>query len=422
MKTKLLLVAISAFLNFTTLTGQVNWNPAIDVASNAFGNYFPRIVTDRAGNPLVIWGDAGKLYFSRWNGNNFQAPVQLNPSDIDVATFSWMGPDIASYGDTVYCVYKQVPQNLITSHIWIVSSWDGGLTFNSPVQVENIADSLSSFAVVTADDSGRPVVGFMKFDPGLANPRWVASRSVDYGNTFSTDVLASGWSSPTSIVCDCCPGGIIASGNKVAVMYRDNDSDIRDTWVGVSADGGSSFSAGMNVDQQNWNLTYCPSSGPDGVIIGDTLYTVSMNGASGIPRVYFNRSSLVNVLSSTGNLLTGNIQGLQQQNFVRIDHSGQTAAIVWKQVVSGENQIVALFTNDISSGFPAVFDTVAINNVDKADVALSDDNIYVVWQDDNSNTVKFRSGTYCTTVQAKSTQGIKSLSVYPSPKDHEWHI
>jgi len=42
MKTKLLLVAISAFLNFTTLTGQVNWNPAIDVASNAFGNYFPQ--------------------------------------------------------------------------------------------------------------------------------------------------------------------------------------------------------------------------------------------------------------------------------------------------------------------------------------------------------------------------------------------
>src|SRR3990172_2679254 len=85
---------------------QINWGPVINIASPINGNNHPRIVTDASGNPLVIWGNSKKVIFSRWNGANFSTPVALNPGTIQIAEASWMGPDIASHGDTVYVVFK----------------------------------------------------------------------------------------------------------------------------------------------------------------------------------------------------------------------------------------------------------------------------------------------------------------------------
>jgi hypothetical protein len=74
----------------------------------------------------------------------------------------------------------------------------------------------------------------------------------------------------------------VSEGNTVVMPYRDNDNNIRDTWVGVSNDGGASFTSGMDVDQQDWLIMACPSSGPDAFIIGDNIYSTYMSGASGI--------------------------------------------------------------------------------------------------------------------------------------------
>lgn len=239
----------------------------MNIAPSASGNEHPRIVSDAAGNPLVLWAHANRAMFSRWNGTGFTTPVMLNPPTMTIAGASWMGPDIASHGDTVYMVFKQTPEDSDTCHIWCIHSFNGGISFSPSVRVDNIGDSLSRFPAVTTDVQGNPIIGFMKFDPSFGDERWVVAKSTDFGFTFSIDVKASGWSSPTSTVCNCCPGTIVCSGNTVAMIYRDNKSDIRDTWAGVSFNGANSFSGGMGIDGQNWYITYCPASGPDGVII-----------------------------------------------------------------------------------------------------------------------------------------------------------
>jgi len=165
-----------------TAQDQISWNPPMNIAASSSGNNYPRIVTDASGNPLVIWFHASRVMFSRWDGTAFDAPRILNPVSMTVAGASWMGPDIASHGDTVYVVFKEAPEDV--GHIWCIHSYDGGSTFSDPVQVDFIADSLSRFPTVTTDDYGNPVIGFMKFDSGFSRARWVVTRSNDFGNAY----------------------------------------------------------------------------------------------------------------------------------------------------------------------------------------------------------------------------------------------
>ncbi|MEO7176010.1 MAG: T9SS type A sorting domain-containing protein [Saprospiraceae bacterium] len=414
MKTLLpIFLLINSFL--VSAQSGINWGNTEDIASNSFSNNHPRISLAADGNPLVIWGRSSdqSVVFSRWDGTMFTAPVQLNGS-LTVASASWMGSDIASHGDTVYVVMKQTPEDDTSSHIYIVHSYNGGTTFSSPQRVDFIADSVSRFPTVTCDATGNPIVAFMKFNNSFLDSRWVVTKSTDFGNTFSVDVKASGWKNSAE-VCDCCPGAILSQDNYSAMLYRDNNSNIRDTWMGVSTNNSVSFDNGCNVDNNNWMLMSCPSSGPDGIIIGDTVYSVFMNGGSGKSRTYLSKSSLSAVSVNSVDNLTGTITGLTQQNFPRIASDGNAVAIVWRQTISGNVQLPILFTKDIADGLPVAYDTVDLVDITNADVAIADGKVWVVWQDDNSQTVKYRSGTYSTSTTGISQLEENNLIAYPNP-------
>ncbi len=153
---KTLLLLLVTALVFTHLSGQIMWDQPMDIAVAHFDNNHPRLSIDRNGNPLVIWGKVNDVQFTRWNGTAFTQPVKLNPTNITIANADWMGPDIAAHGDTVYVVYKQTPENLTSSHIWCMRSFDGGLNFDAPVQVEFTGDSLTRFPAITTDNQGIP--------------------------------------------------------------------------------------------------------------------------------------------------------------------------------------------------------------------------------------------------------------------------
>ena len=416
------IIFLVALLFTGSAVAQISWGPVIDVASSSYGCNHPRVVLDGSGNALVCWGNSENMMFSRWNGSSFTTPTQINPAGVTIAEQTWMGPDIAAQGDIIYAVYKETPESDVASDIYCVASADGGMTWGSPVQVDAyIGSGVSRFPTVTIDDDGNPIVAFMKFDPGFTGARWVVSRSMDGGATFGIDTLASGWSSATSEVCDCCPGSVTASSDYVAMCYRDNDSDIRDIWVGVSTDTATSFTSGMGVDQSAWNINYCPSSGPDAIIVGDTIISAFMNGATGMSRVYFNKSSIVDMVGSPGTLLTGSISGLSQQNYPRISNYGSNAAIVWKQIVSGTTMIPVLFTTNIASGFPVMYDTVVVDDITNTDLAVGNGEITVVWQNNIDGIVRCRKGTFTATTGLSETSE-KMFSIYPNPSSTAWNI
>jgi len=170
------------------------------------------------------------------------------------------------------------------------------------------------------------------------------------------------------------------------------------------------------MDQNNWMLMMCPSVGPDGVIIGDTLYSTFMNGTSGDDLVYWNATSLTGMNSPPAMAVTGLLPNLNYQSYPRIDNFGNALAIVWKQNVNGSDQLPIRFTNNINAGLTAGYDTVDLGNITNADVALANGSIFVVWQDDNSATVRYRSGTFTPFSSVNEIQRDEiTLDVYPNP-------
>lgn len=408
----MLLLIVTIFAG--DLSSQVTWNEPMDVAPASFGNVRPRIAANAAGDPIMIWGKSADLMFTRWDGTAFTSPIRLNPNGVTIASATWMGPEIASHGDTIYIVYKQTPEDLASSHIWLLRSFDGGATFLAPVQVENTGTDKSRFPTVTTDDDGNPIIAFMRFNASFLDARWVVTRSYDYGETFTTDVLASGWSSQQSEVCDCCPGTIHSAGDNVVVVYRDNNENLRDSWAGVSADGGLTFTRGVNIDQNGWMIEACPATGPDAVIIGDTLYSTFMSAASGLALVYYNETPIYDLSTPPSTPVPGSGEALQQ-NFSRFASSGNAAALLWRHSAEFSTGLALMFTDDITNGFPDSFDTLAYSLVVNGDVAVTGTEVQVVWQDNGTSKVKFRSGTYETATGIDSKIKTTPLAFYPNP-------
>jgi hypothetical protein len=400
----------------TSAQSNINWGMGMNVSNNSYSNMHPRIVMNAAGNPLVIWGRMSdqRLFLSRWNGSSFGTPVNIS-GNLTIATAGWQGPDIAAKGDTIYVVMKETPEADTSSHVYLIRSFNGGATFSAPTRVDYIGDSICRFPTVTIDASGNPIVAFMKFNTNFGEARWVVCKSTNYGSSFSMDTKASGWSGMNAECCDCCPGGIVSSGNNVAMIYRDKYSNMRDNWVGMSSNGGASFTNGWNIDQNNWMIMMCPSSGPDGVVIGDTLYSTFMNAGSGNEVVYYSATSLSTSSTAPTRPLTATIPATFQ-NYPRIDKKGSALAVVWKQNVNGQDQLPIRFTTNMNAGLPTMYDTVDLGDIANADVVVGNGTIFVVWQDDNSGTVKYRSGTFTpfnSVGDLPSEQNI--FSVYPNP-------
>jgi hypothetical protein len=413
MKTLLLLLLLITSLCGFSQSG-ISWTSPVNVATAINGSNHPRITLDRNGDPLVIWGrgTSKAALFSRWNGTSFTAPLMLNSMAMEVFTDSWAGPDIASHGDTVYAVFKETPED--TNHIFIVRSVDGGQNFGMPVRVDHTGDSSSRFPTVTTDDSGNPIIAFMKFDAGFTNARWAVSRSSDQGNTFTADRRVSGFTGGNA--CDCCPASVLSSGSNTVVLYRNDISNIREIWAGFSTDNGNTFTNGTEVDNTNWMVMACPASGPDAIVDGDSLYTVFMSSGGGSSRVYLSSTSVSGQQLASSSRLTGEYSGLSAQNYPRIANAGQEAVIAWKENANGKAGVCLKFTRSLSNGFPSAYDTIHSGNLSNVDVAMSPGAIHLVWEDDATGTVRYVKGTYTSSASANEKDLKKTaVNVFPNP-------
>jgi hypothetical protein len=95
----------------------------------------------------------------------------------------------------------------------------------------------------------------------------------------------------------------------------------------------------------------------------------------------------------------------------------KAVAMFWRHSLNFNSQLGIRFTSDITKGFPESFDTLAFSNVINADVAVTKDKVHVVWQDNGSGTVKYRSGEYeaRTDTTAVNTISWQQTTVFPNP-------
>jgi hypothetical protein len=407
---------LCAVVSIHALAQGIIWTTPVSIGASSYGNYYPRIMLDRSGDPLVTWGSSSnEAQFSRWTGSSFSTPTTLTASSLPIFSYTWAGPEIASYGDTVYVVVKEIPETDSTKHVYLFRSFDGGQNFSAPIRVDYVADSLTSLAAVTTDNSGHPIVTFMKYMPGMHHPVYVVTRSHDHGTSFMPNVAASSFAG--SEVCDCCPPAIINEGSRTIMMFRNNLSNKRTMFAALSNDNGHTFNGGLEIDDTKWTVSICPSSGPDGVVLGDTLYAVYRSSAGGSSKVYLSKSLFTGPVLAANKTVTGNFTGISSQDYPRIARHGNAALVSWRQTGSGSSRAIVSFTHDIRSGFTDI-DTVGEPGVNSVDVAISDGEVHLVWADNVSGTVKYVKGYYFP-ANVPNIDRAQHTRVYPNPAfDH----
>jgi hypothetical protein len=403
---------------FSMAQPAISWGPEIIVADGAaYGNVRPRIALTEDNVPVVIWGKgaAGILYTARFNGSNFNMPVSLLPANVETYLTSWTGPDIAAKGDTVIAVFKSLP--LETGHVLSVRSTDGGITWSDTIRTDSHNNGgVAWLPSMDIDENGNPSVIYMAHDPLWSVPRYVVSHSTDQGVTYQPEMNIA--TSIADEACDCCPAEYVIEGNQHALLFRNNASNVRDIHAVYSDDDGVTYPETANVDQLNWNVSSCPSTGPDGMFNNGTLLTAYASRESGSYRVYLSETATNPSLGfSARTMMTPPTNTNGTQNFPRIDGSNDTIVMVWQESETSNYEIFAAISTSADPnqliGTKGMVNVSTTGTQSNPDILYSAGMVHVVYQDSPTGSVIYRRGTV--SMVGLGENAVSEISVYPNP-------
>lgn len=409
------------FLSNLAFTQLVAVSEPIPVATG-YGFFHPQIEISDDGQPVVLWTDNGtkNIYFAKHNGiDDFNTPIKLNSGIQQVQAYTWSGADLAVDGSNIYVVFRS--NGYETGHVYVVKSDDNGISFGDTVRVDAIADGFGQFPDVAAYQD-TVWVTYMKFHEGGHDPQYVVARSIDGGVTFETEVDAGALLGAEA--CDCCQPEIIVNANRVIVFFRNNDSDIRDIKAVVSYDRGVTFTDTYEVDDHNWNINSCPSTGPDARFMGeDKMLTVYRTEESGQSKISLQEYDLV-ADSPDGRVSVSATSSTNVNlNYPQLDYKDGTIGVVWEASDNGGD----VFFNSSSTGLSGLLPENAVNitavsmTQNKPDIAIHDGVFHVIYVDGNGVTVKYVQITpsFVNIEELTSTLGVKA---FPVPSEDVVHI
>ena len=420
MKIGFRLIILSALAAFTANAQQgVVWEPEISVADGAiYGNIRPRLALSAGDNPVVLFGKStgGQIFTARLNGASFDTPVALLPAGETSYHASWTGPDIAAHGNTIVVVYKAEPY--ATSNVYTVRSTDGGVTFSDTIRADSHDAGQTWMPALTMDDNGNPVVTYMTFDAAGAEEGIAVVKSLDGGLSYQAQVNAT--TGAPGVACDCCSPEVLSSGAYQMVLYRNNESNIRDGHAVLSVSVGDTFTSTANMDNLNWDLMSCPSTGVHGTIIGDSAYVVSGSKGGGPYRVYVSSVSLSGGLNVESVLMMDpSMSGAgDTQNYPRISGKNDTIVMVWEERESFNLDIkIAIATDGLAESLVSFKSRVNANPIGtqaKPDVVYSNGFVHVVYQDYPTGNVIYRKGMI-TDIADIEEHELSHVTVSPNP-------
>ena len=409
----LLFVNIIAVANAQTIL----WQQEIHVSDGSlFGNSRPRIVLTNNDVPVVFNGKAGGgIVSSRWNGSSFNSPISILPEGVSAYLTSWTGPSVASKGDTIFIVFKALP--LETGHVYLIKSYNGGISYSDTIRADNHDQGVAWLPAIQCDEIGNPTVIYMAHDSIWVHPRYMINHSIDQGSTFigEIDVAAS----IPEEACDCCPAEYVIKGNKHALLFRNNENNIRDVFAVYSSDDGATYSNFSNIDQLNWNVNFCPSTGPHGIFTSEKLISVFASKASGNYKVYVSNTDLsLGLGNSNLSVMIPPANNAGSQNYPRISGNGDTVLVVWQEAETSNYDIMCSWTTNDSlvnlTTNKEIINTLTSGTQSNPDIAFKNNKIHVVYQDAPSGDVIYNCGSFNTLNNLELTNQLVMISPNPS--------
>ena len=248
------------------------------------------------GAPLLTWaaqrGEVNDLYVAR-PADPGARPLRVNPPELTVEALHHSPLLVTGPGGEIYLSWSsdrpRPAGTLYASDLRLSRSLDGGRTFGAPVRVTDDQPISHSFDGLAVMPDGTVLVTWIDGRDGLPNPATYVARVVDRGERVERTARLDG------DTCVCCRVALAAGpGEAVAVLWRKVfPGDVRDMVLGLSRDGGRSFSSPVRVRDDGWNITACPHRGGQVAIDGRGHYYAAWytEGAQGLPRMLFATST-----------------------------------------------------------------------------------------------------------------------------------
>ncbi|MBN8679237.1 MAG: T9SS type A sorting domain-containing protein [Chitinophagales bacterium] len=408
------------FLGFTVAAQTtVQWSDSIVVDSTTRPITSPRIALLPDGTPLVTWGINGdfvnftsQIWCSRFENGAFTTPIGVVQEPDEPLLYGFGGYDVALSDSQVFIVFEQ-------QGIFLAGSKDGGLTFGSPTSVQgSVAGGYAILAAVTVDGTGNPVVSYILHKNNDTD--YLVRRSTDGGFSFNDDPVIANAPAPGGAVCECCTSDLLASGDSVWLLFRNNNQDLRDIWVSRSTDLAATFDAATDVDATDWQLNFCPVAGPRMARSGDSLITVWMSGASGTPRVYL--STLHAGTMKKGQQLDFPTASGDQisQSQADVTSLGDTIGVVF---VENGNEILFDFSTKGASGLNNQSERFAVpdHTLQLPSIAFRDGIFHLVYVDATAGHVLYRRGILSKNSSTNAPESNKTADIllFPNPTKGE---
>jgi hypothetical protein len=392
----------------------VTWSDPIVVNEDTkLGYTRPKIALTKNNVPVVMWGRSPnqEVFVSRLNNGDFGTPVKVTPEGVKAFVQFWAGPGLDANGNQVFVSFKSQPED--EGYVYTVRSSDGGITFGDTVRVSD--NRWSRFPEVSVSPDGNPAVTFMEFEPDFKEPHYAVARSSDQGVSYGASISAT--KGAPGEACDCCPGFILADEERIVVMFRNNDNDLRDIWASVSTDNGKTFNTIEDIDLTNWVIGGCPSTGPEAIIDGDSLVSVWMSGATGSSKINIGTADLKKLDIGINEELTPTLD--RNQNYPKIAGDSTFIAVTWQEIENGNRNIKCIWTTRGASGLvgrkPFQVNVNTFGAQQSPDMIYADGKLHVVWQDLTGRKVMYRQARIDVVGDKSMELDDLEISVYPNP-------
>lgn len=308
----------------------------------------PAVAVTREGKILLAWiaqqGHDNNLFVAQPAGAS--RPVRVNPEGLFVESLH-QPPGLAlGPGDEVYVSWsspKPVPEGaLFASDLRLSRSLDGGKTFESPLRVNEDRPISHSFEGVGVASDGTVIVSWIDSRDGASTAATYLARIAERGSRVERTLKLD-----DGETCVCCRVDV-ASGpaDVVAVAWRKVfPGSIRDMVIGLSRDGGRSFTPAGLVHADRWKINACPHRGGSLAMDGrGRLYLAwYTETAEGQPRMLFAAGSAGRFAAPVRlNTATGYIP---DQVRLAADPAGRVV-IVWEEATAVRRRVMLRYSLD----------------------------------------------------------------------------
>lgn len=416
------LLFLGYFFSFSQTNVEISDPISVTNNSNEYGRNLPKIEMLNDGRIIVFWSKyygSSKLYLAIQDGDGFTDPIQVPTGSVIPNVWGFgMGPDFVVKDSVIFVTFEKYGDA-----IYCVKSTDLGQSFSDPVVVyEPPVGRRATLPAIAISNDYNPAVSFITTNTFEQDAEYVVVSSTDMGETYGDTVIASAAASGDE-VCECCLSGLMINNDgDYFLSFRNNDDNVRDIWVSKSSDNGLSFPVATDVDETNWIIQGCPSTGPQSFDMGTELANVFFSGAAGFDHGVYISTLNKETMIAGETLKLPTIDGLDNlQNFPRIDGNEDTLGVVWHESVSGNREVILAYSVD---GIMSLLENEVnmsdmIGQQSYPDIVYKNGKYHIVYEDTDSGTVMYQVASLLEPVDLIDLSDQKErLRVYPNPTNN----